>query len=195
MKSLLSRFTAIPTTLGIALVMAFVISKPAASDPAAPVYKVVDDQGNVTYTDTPVAETATNEIVLPAINPISSPIPASIPSTAESPDPLDAESAKAFAGYSSVVLAAPLDGSLVHFDQPNLLVQLALTPQLEAGHLVQFYVDGSPYGKAIPGISLSIGGLERGSHRISARVLSSQGAVLAITKPVTVHVQRHFKRN
>jgi len=103
MKSLLSRFTAIPTTLGIALVMAFVISKPAASDPAAPVYKVVDDQGNVTYTDTPVAETATNEIVLPAINPISSPIPASIPSTAESPDPLDAESAKAFAGYSSSV--------------------------------------------------------------------------------------------
>ncbi|MDA9347908.1 DUF4124 domain-containing protein [Porticoccaceae bacterium] len=195
MKSLLSPFTAIATTLGIALVMALLLNRAAASDPAAPVYKVVDDQGNVTYTDTPAAETATNEIVLPAINPISSPIPASISSTAESPDPLDAEPAKAFAGYSSVALAAPLDGSLVHFDQPNLLVQLALTPQLEADHLVQFYVDGSAYGKAIPGISLSIGGLERGSHRISARVLSSQGAVLAITNPVTVHVQRHFKCN
>jgi len=189
MKSLLSSCAAILSTLPITLAV--------ASAMASGVYKVVDDQGNITYTDAPPAETVMDEVLLPAINPISSPAPRPAPNSeaTRSPESADAEPVMAFTGYSSAALAAPLDGSLVHFDEPSLMVQVALTPPLEADHLVQFYVDGSAYGSAIPASSLSIGGLERGSHRISARVLSSQGAVLAITESVTVHVQRHFKRN
>lgn len=189
MKPLLSPCGAILNTLATGLI--------AVSAMASGVYKVVDGQGNITYTDVPPAETVMDEVLLPAINPVSSPAPrtASNSEAIRSPESADAEPVMAFTGYSSAVLAAPLDGSLVHFDEPSLLVQVALTPPLEADHLVQFYVDGSAYGSAISTNSLSIGGLERGSHRISARVLSSQGAVLAITESVTVHVQRHFKRN
>lgn len=177
-----------------AIAIALVISTVVASAVAGGVYKVVDDQGNITYTDTPPAEITADEMVLPVINPISSPTLTPSPAAERSPISTDIETVMAFTGYSSVVMVAPLDGSLVRFDQPKLMAQLALTPALQADHLVQFYIDGSAYGRAIPAISLAIGGLERGSHRISARVLSSQGAVLAITEPVTVHVQRHFKR-
>jgi len=187
MKSLLSSFAAIA--------LALVISAVVASALAAGVYKVVDDQGNITYTDTPPAETVTDEMVLPAINPISSPIPAPVPTPVQSSTSEDGEPAMAFSGYSFAALVAPLNDSLVHFDQPVVLAQLALTPELETDHLVQFYVDGSVAGEPVAATSFAIRGLERGSHRISARVLSSQGAVLVITRPVTVHVQRHFKRN
>jgi len=157
----------------------------------AAVYKTTDDQGNITYTDTPPAENSANEVLLPVINQL----PSSIPAAAPSPESVKAEPVMAFAGYSFFALVSPLDDSLVHFDQPAVVAQLALTPELEDDHLVQFYIDGSAYGKPVAGTSLSIRGLERGTHRISARVLSSQGAVLVITASVTIHVQRHFKRN
>ena len=172
---------------------AIVISLILTSSAAAAIYKVVDDKGNITYTDAPAAEVAGDEVLLPAINPISSSAPAP---TAERPlVPVDTEQVVAFPGYSFAALVSPSDDSLVHFDQPNVLAQLALIPELDADHLVQFYVDGSAAGNPVAKTSLSISGLERGSHRISARVLSSQGAVLVITPSVTVHVQRHYKRN
>jgi hypothetical protein len=157
----------------------------------AAVYKVTDDQGNITYTDTPPAENASDEVLLPVINQL----PSSMPAAAKLPESVEAEPVTAFAGYSSFALVSPLDDSLVHFDQPAVLAQLALTPELKDDHLVQFYIDGSAYGSPVAATSLSIHGLERGTHRISAHVLSSQGAVLVITASVTVHVQRHFKRN
>jgi hypothetical protein len=181
----------------VAILVTLAISSVVAPTVAAAVYKTVDKQGNIIYTDTPPAATAVNKVTLPPINPVSSPTDPA-PAAALSPVPpesSDADPVTAFTGYSFIALASPVDGTLVHFDESNLLAQLVLTPGLEADHLVQFYVDGSAYGSAIPSLSLSISGLERGSHRISARVLSSRGAVLAIAAPVTVHVQRHFKRN
>ena len=186
MKSLLSSFAAIA--------IALVISTVVASAMASGVYKVVDDQGNITYTDTPPAETAADEMVLPALNPISSSIPPSAPTATRPPVSPDGEPVMAFTGYSFAALVTPLNDSLVHFDQPDVLAQLALTPELNADHLVQFYVDGSVAGQPVANTSFSIRGLERGSHRISARVVSAQGAVLVIAPPVTVHVQRHYKR-
>ncbi len=181
----------------VAILVTLAISSVVAPTVAAAVYKTVDKQGNIIYTDTPpaaTAATAVNKVTLPPINPVSSPTDPA-PAAALSPESSDVDPVTAFTGYSFIALASPVDGTLMHFNESNLLAQLALTPGLEADHLVQFYVDGSAYGSAIPSLTLSISGLERGSHRISARVLSSRGAVLAIAAPVTVHVQRHFKRN
>ena len=184
----------------VAILVTLAISSVVASTVAAAVYKTVDKQGNIIYTDTPpaaTAATAVNKVTLPPINPVSSPTDPA-PAAALSPVPpesSDADPVTAFTGYSFIALASPVDGTLMHFNESTLLAQLALTPGLEADHLVQFYVDGSAYGSAIPSLSLSITGLERGSHRISARVLSSRGAILAVATPVTVQVQRHFKRN
>jgi len=153
----------------------------------ATVYKVLDEKGNITYTDTPPADADAAAITLPAITEIPSVAsPVEMPSDRPSPD---------FAGYSRVALVAPEDDSLVHYDQREVLVQLTLTPALQPGHLVQFYFDQTAYGKPLAATSRTITDLERGAHTVSARVYSPQGAVLAISKPVTIHVQRHFIRN
>lgn len=182
--------TSVPTLL-VTLCVAITMSLTLLSLASAAVYKVTDDQGNITYTDTAPAEAAADKVQLPPVNKI----PTLTPAAATPPDSIDTELSPAFNGYSFAALVSPVNDSLVHFDQSQVLAQLALTPELGVDHLVQFYVDGSTYGPPVAASSLSIAGLERGTHHISARVLSSQGAVLVIAKPVTVHVQRHFKRN
>jgi hypothetical protein len=160
-------------------------SAPAAGQPK--IFRVVDKDGKVTYTDRPPADRNSVEVELRPITPIP-PLQRAEQLSAD-------QAAAAFSGYSRVALISPANDSLVLYDQSQVMVQLDLSPALQPDHLVQFYVDGSPYGKPVAATSRSIAGLERGTHSIAARVLSSQGAVLAMTRPVTVHVQRHFKRN
>lgn len=151
------------------------------------VYKIVDEAGRVIYTDTPPAEKRSDQLELPPINqlPVSRPAETEVISADK---PL-------FAGYSVVDLVAPLDDSLIHFNQRNIIVQLALTPELQAGHFVQFYLDGTAYGRPLAATSYAIGNLQRGSHRVSARVVTAGGETVANSQSVRVHVQRHFKRN
>jgi len=178
-------------TLLVTLSVAIVMSLTPLSLASADVYKVTDDQGNITYTDTVPAEAAADRVQLPPVNKV----PTLTPAATTPPRSADTDLSPAFNGYSFAALVSPLNDSLVHFDQSQVLAQLALTPELGADHRVQFYVDSSAFGPPVATSSLAITGLERGTHHISARVLSSQGAVLVIAKPVTVHVQRHFKRN
>jgi hypothetical protein len=151
------------------------------------VYKIVDEAGRVIYTDTPPAEERADQLELPPINQM--PV-----SRAAEPEVISADESL-FAGYSMVDLVAPQDDSLIHFDQQNIIVQLALTPELQAGHFVQFYLDGAAYGRPLAATSYAIGNLQRGSHRVSARVVTAGGETVANSQSVKVHVQRHFKRN
>jgi len=150
------------------------------------VYKIVDATGRVIYTDTPPADNSAKQLELPPINQL--PV-----SKAEQADKLSSNN-ELFGGYSVVDLVAPIDQSLVHYDQQNIIVQLALTPELQVGHLVQFYLDGAVFGRPVAATSYSIGGLQRGSHTISARVVTAEGETVANSQSVRVHVQRHFKR-
>jgi hypothetical protein len=158
-----------------------------ACQAGAEIYKIVDQAGRVTYTDTPPAEETADPLRLPAINQI----PVAKPSETGA---VTAEET-VFSGYSVVNLVAPVDGSLVRYDQQNIVVQLALTPELQAGHFVQFYLDGATNDLPVAATSYAIGSLERGTHSVSARVVTAEGQTVANSQSVRVHVQRHFKRN
>ena len=153
----------------------------------AGIYKIVDPEGNITYTDTPPAEKSADQLELPPINQL----PVSKPAMAAEL-PLET---KVFPGYSVVNLVRPVDDALIYYDQQNIVIQLALTPELQLGHLVQFYLDGAAYGRPVVATSYAVGNLERGSHTVSARVVTAQGEVVANSQSVRVNVQRHFKRN
>jgi hypothetical protein len=153
---------------------------------AGEVYKIDDPSGRVIYTDTPPADNSANQLKLPPINQLPA-------SKAGEVDELQSDKAQ-FGGYSVINLVAPIDQSLIHYDQQNIIVQLALTPELQVGHLVQYYLDGSVYGRPLAAISYSIGNFQRGSHTVSARVVTVEGETVANSQSVRVHVQRHFKR-
>ena len=101
---------------------------------------------------------------------------------------------QAFAGYSRGIILSPENDSIIPHSQTSLLIQLALTPQLQPGHTVQFLLDGVPQGSAIAAIAHKIDNVERGTHSLGARVFDAGGKPLISIAPVKVHVKRNFKR-
>ena len=150
------------------------------------VYKVVDGSGAIIYTDTPPTDSNASKLALPSINQLPA-ISAGEPGEAEV-----AESA--FAGYTRLEITEPGNDSLVYYDQQQITVRLVLTPDLQQGHLVQFMLDGYPRGRPVAETVYTLGNLQRGSHKISARVISAQGELVGQARPVNIHVQRHLKR-
>ena len=152
------------------------------------VYKIVDSKGRIIYTDTPPTNEGADQLVLPPIN--------ELPSSGVSDTEILSADTPAFVGYSVFEIVAPLNDSLIYYDQQNIIVQLALMPELQVGHLVQYYLDGTAYGRPVAATSYAVDSLQRGSHTVSARVVTVEGGeVVAKTQSVKVYVQRHFKRN
>ncbi len=154
---------------------------------AAEVYKVIDTDGNVTYTDQPDSSAA-KPLNLPQINQAAAPIP-------RAEDDPAAKAEAVFSGYSRARITSPQDQAVILHSQVNIIVQLALEPQLQPGHLVQFSVNGVAVGQPIGATAYQLDNIERGSHRIGATIVDRKSRALMVAKPVIVHVKRHFKRN
>lgn len=154
---------------------------PAAGN--ATVYKVVDEHGNVTYTDLPAPGAAQAEPVkLPIINRQ----PATEVRPAAAPEPPAGEPA---GGYRHASLSAPIHDTTLAAGESRLAVEVALEPALQEGHWVQVLIDGAAAGSPVQDTRQSLQ-LERGTHFLSATVLDGSGRVVAETGAVAVHVQR-----
>ena len=155
----------------------------------ADVYKVVDQDGNIAYTDRPSADPDTVSFEkLPPLNKMPA---ITAPIDDELVEPTQEQ---AFAGYSRGIILSPENDSIIPHSQTSLLIQLAMTPQLQPGHTVQFLLDGVPQGSAIAAIAHKIDNVERGTHSLGARVFDAGGKPLISIAPVKVHVKRNFKR-
>lgn len=158
----------------------------AAAPGHASVYKVVDERGNITYTDTPPAGTPQSEPVeLPTINrqPATEVRPASrSDSQAQKHDRVE--------HYRHAAIRSPVHDSTLPAGASHLAVAVDLEPALQEGHWVQVLIDGSAVGSPLQSTQQSVQDLERGMHFLSVQVLDSNGNVVAETEPVTIHVQR-----
>ena len=163
-----------------------------STGPIAEVYKVVDQDGNIIYTDRPGADLDSASIEkLPPLNKM----PALMPPDADKRlNALPEEQLDAFPGYGRGIILSPENDSIVPHNQTSILIQIGLNPQLNPGHVVQFLVDGVPQGSAVAAIAHRINNVERGTRSLSARVFDANGQLLITTPPVKVHVKRNFAR-
>jgi hypothetical protein len=158
----------------------------------AQVYKQVDEDGNITYTDQP--DSAADTATLAKLSPLNQ-IPTLLAPTDDKAlaETADGET-ELFAGYNSALIVSPENDSIIPHSQISIVIQLSLSPHLQAGHRVQFWFDGAPQDQPVAATSYQIDNIERGSHSLSARVLNAQGQLLISTASVEVHVKRHFAR-
>lgn len=145
------------------------------------VYRVEDDQGEVTYTDSPAEGSQAQSVELPPVN-----TQPGLPVSQKSP-PAATEPSQA---YTTAYILQPENDSTVPPGQLDIVVQIALEPTLQTGHLLQLYFDGQPFGEPVAGTAFSIGELVRGSHSIHAKVLNASGDVLATIDPIVIFVHR-----
>ena len=147
----------------------------------AGVYKWVDDNGTVHYSDTP--QPGSEEVHVPPPQTYS---PAPLPSFTPTPEPQDAP-----AQYSRLDMTAPAQDANIWENTGSIAVSFVMEPPLKTarGHQLQVLVDGEVRSTA-KGSDVTIENIERGSHSLQGRIVDAAGEVLISSTAVTVHVHR-----
>ena len=135
---------------------------------AETVYKSVDEDGNIIFTDKP-SENA-EEIKLQELQTIDNPNP-----IRSSHQPKQAE--EKFS-YKTFIVTNPADGSGIRSNDGNVTISVILEPSLRSGDKITISVDGNEVGS---GSSVSLQNVDRGTHSISASVVDGNGKQLIST--------------
>lgn len=166
----------------VAAICCVLVSCATLADSADPtIYRVIDAQGKVSYTDTPPKDGTAEPVTLKEVNTQ----PAMEARKAQAPAPDAAASP-----YTRIEIASPANDSTIPPGQLSVVVQLQLEPALQPGHRVQFYLDGKPQGPAAAAIAITLNDLYRGSRTIHAAIVDAKGAQVAQSNSVVIHVKR-----
>ncbi|OUS14948.1 hypothetical protein A9Q88_12780 [Gammaproteobacteria bacterium 50_400_T64] len=156
----------------------------ASSLYASGVYRVIDENGEITFTDSPPTNIKAEAVNLPTTN-IATP---SIPAKKEGEDGGESTDETA---YTSARIIQPANKATIPPGQSDVVVQLSLKPSLQTEHLVQIYIDGKKQGSAIASTTFTLTNLNRGQHKVFAKVIGTDKKSKAKTQTVTFYVKQH----
>lgn len=149
----------------------------------AEIYKTVDKDGRVTFSDTPPPNTNAKPVELKAIN--TTPPPTAIPYT---PPTNQANSRQTPAAYT-LKLLAPANGTTLLPNERSVTVSTDLNPNLQNGDQLAYRLDGNIVAKTAE-TSYSIVEPPRGEHSVSVDVINAEGISLAQSEAATIVVMR-----
>jgi hypothetical protein len=155
---------------------------------AEPIYRVVDEQGRVIYTDSPPSHEKSEQIKLPKTNTQPAVVPRPQLDKGTSIATSDAR-------YSTIAITQPVENATIPPGQLDVIIQIELVPQLQPGHLIKLYHNNVPIGMPEAATSYSLGNLFRGQHQVRAEILNANGKMVAKTQTVTFHVKRYRPKN
>ncbi len=148
---------------------------------AQKVYKIIQPDGTVEFTDTPPPDAPVQQIEVPPLNtsrPLAPPIDNSTPPATDAPK-----------SYSEFRITRPANGEDIRDNAGNVNIDLRLEPSLRTGDKFDLYLDGQSIGGGkATGITLT--DMDRGSHSIQAVVKNTAGQVVARSNSVTFTLQR-----
>jgi len=164
---------------------------------AAQIYRTVDEDGNVVFTDVPPRPDEAAETVELGSGSTFTPPPAAVP--AETPlrwsdvdGAVDEPAADAAAVYQSVEIASPGNDEAVRENSGNIVVSARVVPELRPGHRVQLELDGQIVQTSeAPSFQLQY--VDRGTHQVRVHVLDESGTILRSSDPSTFHLLRYSK--
>ncbi len=163
------------------LFLAILTTALTTSGAHAEIYKSVDKNGKITYSDKPVGAEKVEELDLPPIN--------SQPATHAAPAVADSETDDPAMEYS-LAIVSPNSGSQIPMGQSQVSVSVSVSPGLHADHQLQAMLNGAPFGEPSSGTMLVLEYLHRGENQLSVAVIDADGNTLAESAPITLFVQR-----
>jgi hypothetical protein len=165
----------------------------ATSPVYAEVYKTIDQDGNVVYTDIPQPGSA--PVTLPQPSTYAPPGASSTSST-PTPPPSAQESIDSsgpLVVYKSITLMAPQNEAVFTPEAAgSIAASVSVEPGLGPSDKIEFVLDGATVGGASNGTQTTLSGLTRGTHKILARIVNANGQVLKKSTPVVFYVQQHI---
>jgi hypothetical protein len=158
---------------------------------SADIYKQVDQNGNVTYSDTPLGNNSV-KIAAPDVNTVPSTTtqPALPPSTTPPAAPENmAVTKSANKPYTVFMISSPSNQETIQ-NQPFITVHIKIDPPLQEGDSIEIYLDGNPWGKPQTTTQISFITPERGTHEISAKLFDRNMQVLKVAPANTIYIHQ-----
>ena len=156
----------------------------------ADVYKSVDEDGNVIFTDQP-SENA-ERIQVKEVQTVESQKPGP-EETALVEEGLEEESEEeAGPGYTRVAITSPENEAAIRANDGNITVSAVVEPALKAdtGDHLALYMD-SKLVSAGPGTQFNLSNVDRGTHTFSVAVIDKEGKELLRSAAISFTVLRH----
>ncbi len=152
----------------------------------AEMYKWVDEEGNVSYSDQPQHKDARkldrpSDNTVPAVD-----VPARTQPAPTAPD-------KPETRYSSIQITSPAHDQAIRSNPGNITVSLSTQPALNVkqGHSISLLLDNQPVQENITTSQASLQNVDRGTHQLSAIIKNRQGKTLKQSDTITFHLHRH----
>jgi hypothetical protein len=148
----------------------------------AALYRGVDAEGNVVYSDRPFEDS--EEFTPPAISVVDTPKSKADKKAAEVEKPAEFK-------YTDFDIASPANKETIR-NQPDVVVSLKLKPGLNTAesHSIWLLLDGKLVVKNSKSLSLSLGRLIRGAHTLQAQVRDGNGKIVVRTRTVVVYIHQ-----
>lgn len=160
----------------------------AGSDAASRIYRTVDEDGNVIFTDVPPKEGESGEAI--AVERPNTFQPAASESREEWIVDSDGENAdEAAFNYNAVTITSPTHDQAVRENAGNVTVVAEVEPELQIGHHIRIVMDDTPEQTG-PQTVFTLPNVDRGTHTLLAQVVDDAGNVLLTSSPVVFHLQR-----
>lgn len=151
----------------------------------AAVYKQVDEQGNVSYSDAPATENGHKPLKLPGLSVMPALPPAVEGSTSVGEDNADQVKYR-------VTPVSPANDAALRSNNGLVVLKVALEPPLQVGHQIQWFMDGVLRSQGEQ-TTIELQNMDRGTHTWMAAVVNRQAQVLSRSEAITFHLLRYFK--
>jgi len=157
----------------------------------AQIYKTVDENGNVTYSDKPMDDNA-EPMTLPGLSVIQSVPSAPRPETdAASDDQQEVTSITELRrGYRDFSIVSPAPEETIWGTANEATIAWDSRYQLQPGMTVTFFVDGNAL-EPTTDASMILRQLDRGAHTVSAELIDSRNRKIATAETVTFYIQQY----
>ena len=157
----------------------------------AALYKWLDENGEVVYSDEPPFEGA-EQLDPPALT--TTPAVKAPPAEAK-PAQEPQQPKPAAIEYKEIRLSKPANDEAVRDNAGNVTFEFVVTPALQAnlGHSISLLIDGATVKSGLQTTSVTIEHMDRGTHQVQLKVLDGKGKLLKASPVTTFHLLRYSK--
>jgi hypothetical protein len=154
----------------------------------AEVYRQVDAQGNVTFSDEPSSGAEAIEvkpvttITLPKLQDLE---------LREQPE---IQQQKPDSIYDSVQIISPQDKEAFNSGNGNVEFRIISSPLLRDGHKYEVTLDGQPVGQSATG-TIMVQHMDRGTHQAGVNIINRDGIQVASGAGITFTIHRPSRLN
>ena len=154
----------------------------------AALYKWVDENGEVVYSDKPPQKGA-EELKPPPLM--------TTPAVKYKAQPKEEakKSKEDIINYTSFSITSPTENETIRDNSGNISVSLTIDPPLasDKGHYINILVDGKPKISKSTSLTHTLTYIDRGTHTLSAEIRGASGNMYKSSNSVTIHLHRFSK--